>query len=77
MRACACTRALHLLSAVLPYPVTAVQLEKKESRARLRYSGSGPRQGKDQRSARAMIAADAEVTSRWIPTPNSKPIRDL
>jgi misacylated tRNA(Ala) deacylase len=58
--------ALHLLSAVLPYPVTGGSVGEAESRLDFDIPEAGL--DKDAITARLaeMIAADAAVTSRWI-----------
>lgn len=58
--------ALHLLSAVLPYPVTGGSVHERESRLDFDIPDAGL--DKDAISARLneMIAADAEVRERWI-----------
>ena len=58
--------ALHLLSAVLPYPVTGGSIGETESRLDFDIPEAGL--DKDAITARLaeMIAADATVTSRWI-----------
>jgi misacylated tRNA(Ala) deacylase len=58
--------ALHLLSAVLPYPVTGGSVGDAESRLDFDIPEAGL--DKDAITARLaeMIAADAAVTSRWI-----------
>jgi misacylated tRNA(Ala) deacylase len=58
--------ALHLLSAVLPYPVTGGSVGEAESRLDFDIPEAGL--DKDAINARLaeMIAADAEVTARWI-----------
>ncbi|MPZ57631.1 MAG: alanyl-tRNA editing protein [Rhizobiales bacterium] len=58
--------ALHLLSAVLPYPVTGGAIGDGEGRLDFDIPGAGL--DKDEIAARLaeMIAADAEVQSRWI-----------
>src|SRR5713226_9365583 len=58
--------ALHLLSAVLPYPVTGGSVGDAESRLDFDIPEAGL--DKDEITARlnAMIAADAEVRARWI-----------
>jgi misacylated tRNA(Ala) deacylase len=58
--------ALHLLSAVLPYPVTGGSIGEKESRLDFDIPEAGLDKGKIDEAVAAMIAADAEVTSRWI-----------
>jgi misacylated tRNA(Ala) deacylase len=58
--------ALHLLSAVLPYPVTGGAIGDGEGRLDFDIPDAGL--DKDEIAARLaeMIAADAPVTSRWI-----------
>jgi misacylated tRNA(Ala) deacylase len=58
--------ALHLLSAVLPYPVTGGSIGESESRLDFDIPEAGL--DKDAITARLaeMIATDAAVTSRWI-----------
>jgi misacylated tRNA(Ala) deacylase len=58
--------ALHLLSAVLPYPVTGGSVGEDESRLDFDIPEAGL--DKDAITARLMemIAADAEVRARWI-----------
>lgn len=58
--------ALHLLSAVLPYPVTGGSVGEEEGRLDFDIPEAGL--DKDEITARLaeMIAADAEVRSRWI-----------
>jgi len=58
--------ALHLLSAVLPYPVTGGSIGEAESRLDFDIPEAGL--DKDEITAKLakMIAADAAVTSRWI-----------
>lgn len=58
--------ALHLLSAVLPYPVTGGSIGEKESRLDFDIPEAGLDKGKIDEALAAMIAANAEVTSRWI-----------
>jgi misacylated tRNA(Ala) deacylase len=57
---------LHLLSAVLPYPVTGGSVHESDSRLDFDIPEAGL--DKDAITARLadMIAADAEVRSRWI-----------
>ncbi len=58
--------ALHLLSAVLPYPVTGGSVGESESRLDFDIPEAGlDKADIDQKLAR-MIAADAEVSMRWI-----------
>ncbi|HEY7662017.1 MAG TPA: alanyl-tRNA editing protein [Xanthobacteraceae bacterium] len=58
--------ALHLLSAVLPYPVTGGAVGERDGRLDFDIPEAGL--DKDEITAKlaAMIAADAEVRSRWI-----------
>jgi misacylated tRNA(Ala) deacylase len=58
--------ALHLLSAVLPYPVTGGSVGEDDSRLDFDIPEAGL--DKDEITAKlaAMIAADAPVTTRWI-----------
>jgi misacylated tRNA(Ala) deacylase len=58
--------ALHLLSAVLPFPVTGGSVGDAESRLDFDIPEAGL--DKDEITAKlaAMIAADAEVRDRWI-----------
>src|SRR5215216_856315 len=58
--------ALHLLSAVLPYPVTGGSVGEAESRLDFDIPDAGL--DKDEITAKlgGMIAADAEVRTRWI-----------
>ena len=58
--------ALHLLSAILPYPVTGGSVGDTEGRLDFDIPEAGL--DKDAITARLaeMIATDAEVTSRWI-----------
>lgn len=58
--------ALHLLSAVLPYPVTGGSIGETESRLDFDIPEAGL--DKDAITAKVveMIAADAEVRTRWI-----------
>ena len=58
--------ALHLLSAVLPYPVTGGSIGETESRLDFDIPEAGL--DKDEITAKlaAMIASDAKVLSRWI-----------
>ena len=58
--------ALHLLSAVLPYPVTGGSVGEDESRLDFDIPEAGL--DKDEISAKlaGMIAVDAAVTTRWI-----------
>src|SRR5689334_8925737 len=58
--------ALHLLSAVLPYPVTGGAVNEDDSRLDFDIPEAGL--DKDEITAKlaAMIASDAPVTTRWI-----------
>jgi misacylated tRNA(Ala) deacylase len=58
--------ALHLLSAVLPYPVTGGSVGEDDSRLDFDIPEAGL--DKDEITAKlaAMIASDAAVTTRWI-----------
>jgi misacylated tRNA(Ala) deacylase len=58
--------ALHLLSAILPYPVTGGSVGEDDSRLDFDIPEAGL--DKDEITARlaAMIAADAAVSTRWI-----------
>jgi misacylated tRNA(Ala) deacylase len=58
--------ALHLLSAVLPYPVTGGSIGEKDGRLDFDIPEAGLDKSKIDEALAAMIAADAEVTSRWI-----------
>jgi misacylated tRNA(Ala) deacylase len=58
--------ALHLLSAILPYPVTGGSIGEKDGRLDFDIPEAGLDKGKIDEALAAMIAADAEVTSRWI-----------
>ena len=53
--------ALHLLSAVLPYPVTGGSIGEKESRLDFDIPEAGLDKGKIDEALAAMIAADAEL----------------
>ena len=58
--------ALHLLSAVLPYPVTGGSVGEEESRLDFDIPEAGLDKDEITRKLVAMIAADAPVTTRWI-----------
>jgi misacylated tRNA(Ala) deacylase len=58
--------ALHLLSAVLPYPVTGGAVGESESRLDFDIPEAGLDKDEITAKLNAMIAADAEVRSRWI-----------
>lgn len=58
--------ALHLLSAVLPYPVTGGAVGEAESRLDFDIPEAGLDKEAITRRLQDMIAADAEVRTRWI-----------
>jgi misacylated tRNA(Ala) deacylase len=58
--------ALHLLSAVLPYPVTGGAVGETESRLDFDIPEAGLDKDEITAKLNQMIAADAEVRSRWI-----------
>jgi misacylated tRNA(Ala) deacylase len=58
--------ALHLLSAVLPYPVTGGSVGEAESRLDFDIPDAGLDKDAITAKVAEMIAADAKVTSRWI-----------
>jgi misacylated tRNA(Ala) deacylase len=58
--------ALHLLSAVLPYPVTGGSVGEAESRLDFDIPDAGLDKDEITQKLAHMIAADAEVTTRWI-----------
>ncbi len=58
--------ALHLLSAVLPYPVTGGSVGEGESRLDFDIPEAGLDKDEITKKVMAMIAMDAPVTSRWI-----------
>jgi misacylated tRNA(Ala) deacylase len=58
--------ALHLLSAVLPYPVTGGSVGEDESRLDFDIPEAGLDKDEITRKLAEMIAADAPVTTRWI-----------
>jgi misacylated tRNA(Ala) deacylase len=58
--------ALHLLSAVLPYPVTGGSVGEADSRLDFDIPEAGLDKDAIGAKLAEMIAADAEVTSRWI-----------
>jgi misacylated tRNA(Ala) deacylase len=57
---------LHLLSAILPYPVTGGSVGEDESRLDFDIAESGLDKDDITRKLAEMIAADAPVTTRWI-----------
>lgn len=58
--------ALHLLSAVLPYPVTGGSIGEAESRLDFDIPEAGLDKDAITAKLAELIATDAEVTSRWI-----------
>src|SRR5262244_3456204 len=58
--------ALHLLSAVLPYPVTGGSVGEAESRLDFDIPEAGLDKDEITAKLNTMIAADAEVRARWI-----------
>ena len=58
--------ALHLLSAVLPYPVTGGSVGEDESRLDFDIPEAGLDKDEITRRLAEMIAADVPVTARWI-----------
>ena len=58
--------ALHLLSAVLPYPVTGGAVGDTDGRLDFDIPEAGLDKDEITRKLAAMIAAEAEVRSRWI-----------
>jgi misacylated tRNA(Ala) deacylase len=58
--------ALHLLSAVLPYPVTGGSIGEAESRLDFDIPEAGLDKDAITAKLAEMIAANASVTSRWI-----------
>jgi misacylated tRNA(Ala) deacylase len=58
--------ALHLLSAVLPYPVTGGSIGEAESRLDFDIPDAGLDKDAITAKLAEMIAADARVSSRWI-----------
>src|SRR6185503_5852106 len=58
--------ALHLLSAVLPYPVTGGSVGETESRLDFDIPEAGLDKDAITAKLAEMIATDAAVTSRWI-----------
>ncbi|MDQ2954616.1 MAG: alanyl-tRNA editing protein, partial [Pseudomonadota bacterium] len=58
--------ALHLLSAILPYPVTGGSVGDAESRLDFDIPEAGLDKGAIDEQLAKMIAADAEVKIRWI-----------
>ena len=58
--------ALHLLSAVLPYPVTGGAVNEDDSRLDFDIPDAGLDKDEITAKLNAMIKTDAEVRSRWI-----------
>jgi len=58
--------ALHLLSAILPYPVTGGAVNEDDSRLDFDIPEAGLDKDEITEKLNAMIATDAEVRSRWI-----------
>jgi misacylated tRNA(Ala) deacylase len=58
--------ALHLLSAVLPYPVTGGAVNEDDSRLDFDIPDAGLDKDEITAKVNEMIKADAEVRSRWI-----------
>jgi len=58
--------ALHLLSAILPYPVTGGAVNEDDSRLDFDIPEAGLDKDEITEKLNAMIATDAEVKSRWI-----------
>ena len=58
--------ALHLLSAVLPYPVTGGAVNEDDSRLDFDIPEAGLDKDEITEKVNAMIKTDAEVRSRWI-----------
>lgn len=58
--------ALHLLSAILPYPVTGGSVGETESRLDFDIPDAGLDKDAITQKLAKMIAADAEVRTRWI-----------
>jgi misacylated tRNA(Ala) deacylase len=58
--------ALHLLSAILPYPVTGGSVGEEDSRLDFDIPEAGLDKEEITAKLNAMIAADAAVSSRWI-----------
>lgn len=58
--------ALHLLSAILPYPVTGGSVHESDSRLDFDIPEAGLDKDAITAKLAEMIAADAEVSARWI-----------
>jgi len=58
--------ALHLLSAILSYPVTGGSVGEADSRLDFDIPEAGLDKDEIGRRLGEMVAADAEVTTRWI-----------
>ncbi|HEY5080640.1 MAG TPA: alanyl-tRNA editing protein [Bauldia sp.] len=57
---------LHLLSVVLPYPVTGGQIGADEGRLDFSIDGEVPAKEEVEEKLNALIAADYRVTTEWI-----------
>jgi misacylated tRNA(Ala) deacylase len=58
--------ALHLLSAILPYPVTGGSVGEADSRLDFDIPEAGLDKDEISKRLGEMVAADAEVSTRWI-----------
>jgi misacylated tRNA(Ala) deacylase len=58
--------ALHLLSAILPYPVTGGSIGEADSRLDFDIPEAGLDKDEISKQLGEMVAADAEVSTRWI-----------
>ena len=67
--------ALHLFSAILPYPVTGGSVSEAESRLDFDIPEAGLDKDAITAKLAEMVAADAAVTAAGSLTPNSKPTR--
>ena len=65
--------ALHLLSAALPYPVTGGSVGDTDGRLDFDIPEAGLDKDEITKKLAKMIAAGADVTSRWITDGSSKP----
>jgi misacylated tRNA(Ala) deacylase len=57
---------LHLLSVVLPYPVTGGGIGADEGRLDFDVEGDLPRKEEIEERLNALVAADHDVTAEWI-----------
>ncbi len=64
--ACASTRLLHLLSVVLPYPVTGGAISDGDGRLDFDIPDAGLDKDDLTEKLNALVARDAAVTERWI-----------